>query len=254
MERSAATGHPQIAFDLEMVQVNSNETISMSDITDPAKFELLCIGVAYREAPESEIRSRVLLRDGRSPESEAKLIDEFLEWVDSQSDAETVFTYNGSSYDYPQLAGRIERCEAAIGTQYELHERFEQFKDTVPHEDLMLDVEKTFGYRISLEQMAERMGIRVPVTYWKNYSIPDSVRKQFREEKELPWITGADMTVVGEAFLKYREKGHTDSSPHAEMLDLIWKYAESDVPVLFKLADKRPFPAGRRGLKKKSGN
>jgi len=63
----------------------------------------------------------------------------------------------------------------------------------------------------------------------------------------------ADMTVVGEAFLKYREKGHTDSSPHAEMLDLIWKYAESDVPVLFKLADKRPFPAGRRGLKKNLG-
>ncbi|WP_459192054.1 hypothetical protein [Halosimplex sp. J119] len=207
-----------VAIDIETISPTS-ENVTDVDFLDSRDFELLCVGLGHRLSTNSEIEIDVLWRPGIDDGDEYRLLAETVEWLHNRH-YDCILTYNGTRFDERHLRGRA----AIVGDQVRdpsltdvVHRALEQGV----HRDLMFDVIRDRGYRLSLEDaVTEYTGSRPPSVSWAGEQ-----------------ITNGDIPTLGERWLAHRS-GLTDLGEKGSQLqETLETYVKSDIRPLFDLAD-----------------
>lgn len=206
-----------VAIDIETISPGVDESTEV-DFLNSREFELLCVGLGYRATPTSEPELEVLWRPGIDTGDEYQLLARFAEWL-AEHPVDKILTYNGTDFDIRHLRGRasIISDEVRDPSLPELLHR----ELTVPtHRDLMHDVIRKHGHRLSLEDAVEaHVGERPPDTRWRG---------------EL--ISNSDIPSLGEEWLTHRSG--LVQLDHAENLKAtLEEYVNADIDPLFSLAD-----------------
>lgn len=206
-----------VALDIETVspQVDS---VADVDFLDSRQFEILCVGVAHRLTPDSPHETDVLWRGGIESGDEYEVLAELCEWLD-QRHYTTILTYNGSRFDERHLRGRAAIVGDEVG-EATLAEAMHRSWQAADHWDLMHDIVREHGHRLSLEDaVEEHVGARPPEVEWNGDP-----------------ITNADLPDLGRQYLSHRSGLMTLNE--ADRLERrLEAYVRADIEPLFDLAD-----------------
>lgn len=230
----------RLAFDIETISPNVPDG-QRPNFEDSSQFELLAATIAHQEYPADEIEAEVRFREERSPAAELDLI----EWVLTRLTAfetTTVLTYNGDSFDFPQLLGRARLAAANLGARTAVSEWADEVLTSLESDDLINDAWEAFGAYTTLEEACRHAGVAMSNTYWSAYDLDLNPANWRRSgDQGTPVVLSADIAHLGEHYLD----GSTPDSPDDEWirdLEAIMRdYALADVEPLFALADRRPF-------------
>ena len=206
-----------VALDIETISPDVDEPTGV-DFLNSRHFELLCIGVGYRETPTSEPEVDVLWRPGVDTGDEYQLLARLAEWLTNHP-IDQILTYNGVDFDVRHIQGRasIVADEVRDPSLPELlHREF-----TVPtHRDLMHDVISRHGHRLSLEDAVEaHVGEQVPRTLWEGSPVSNS-----------------DIPRLGEEWLNHRS-GLVQLDYSEDLKRTLEDYVKADVDPLYALLD-----------------
>lgn len=207
-----------VAIDIETISPNSDDGTDI-DFLDSRSFELLCVGLGHRLSPESTPEVEVIFRPGIDDGNEYRLLAETAEWLHNRH-YDRILTFNGSQFDERHLRGRSIIVGEQVGDPSLSHMMHRVWEEGI-HRDLMFDVVRDQGHRLSLEDAtAEYTQSRSSSVSWQG------------EE-----ITNGDVPRLGEAWLAHRS-GLTDLGDQGrELRDALEEYAKSDIKPLFDLAD-----------------
>lgn len=207
-----------IAIDIETISPNSDDVTDV-DFLDSRDFEVLCVGLGHRVSPTSEIEIDIIWRPGIDDGDEYQLLAETAEWLHDRH-YDRILTYNGVRFDERHLRGRA----AIIGDRISdpslgdvLHRALERGL----HRDLMFEVIRDRGYRLSLDDaIDEYTETQLSSASWDGET-----------------ITNGDIPALGEEWLAHRS-GLTDLGERGSQLQKsLETYVRSDVRPLFDLAD-----------------
>ena len=206
-----------VALDIETISPDVTDSTEV-DFLNSRHFGLLCVGVGYRETPTSVPETDVLWRPGIDSGDEYQLLARLAEWL-AQRPIDTVLTYNGVSFDVRHIQGRaaIVSDEVHDPSLPELLHR----ELTVPtHRDLMHDVIRRHGHRMSLEDAVEaHVGERPSETFWQGDPVSNS-----------------DVPRLGEEWLTHRS-GLVQLDHAEDLKGTLEDYVNADIRPLFDLAD-----------------
>ena len=184
--------------------------------------ELLCIGVGYAPYQGAPGTSHTLFRSGTTDASEAALLQQFCDYVESHTPSQLV-TFKGD-FDHQHLIGRAEKLseiEPILGTR--VRNLFTE------HEWTNLD---PWG---SLEDNAD-----VSTTHWDIYEHslhPAEWRKdhpRFDGDSDDPTVYNLDIPYFGQRYLELTEQ--PESPPeHRALHELLRHYTVADIDPLFEL-------------------
>lgn len=214
-------GTDVVALDIETVSQVPEEEFEF-DNSDHV--ELLCIGIGYSPAVGQPGYSEVLFRSGTTPASEAELLGELCEYVETH-DPDRLVMFKGD-FDKTHLLGRAERL-AEIDSS--LDARVESL--FTKREFVNLD---PWG---SLEENAD-----VPPTYWDIYAHsldPAEWRAdhpRYSGDVSDSRVTNKDVPYFGERYLELCETGEEERERRA-LWELLRHYTVTDIRPLFDLIE-----------------
>lgn len=214
-------GEDVVALDIETVSQVSEEEF---DFENSDHVELLCIGVGYAPTIGQPGDAEVLFRSGTTSSSEAALLNELCEYVETR-DPDRLVTFKGD-FDKTHLIGRSERLveiDSSLATRVK----------SLFTEREVVNLEP-WG---SLEENAD-----VPPTYWDIYvhSLdPAKWRADhpgFSGDVSDPEVINKDVPYFGE---KYLELCDTESGgrEHRALRELLRHYTVTDIRPLFDLIE-----------------
>jgi|GEM_PF-3474295 len=207
-----------VAFDIETI---STVPESELDLDNSDHLELLCIGVGYALGPGQPGMSDVLVRDGRSAESEAELIARFCDYVE-ETDPEHLLLFKGD-FDLNHVPGRAER----VGSEA-LGERVQGILEK--RETINLDLPGSL--EDNLDEPVE--------THWDIYEHslnPADWRVShpaYDGDPDDPIVTNKDIPYFGERYLELVEQGEDNREVRA-LYELIRHYTVADIDPLFEI-------------------
>jgi hypothetical protein len=213
-----ATDGGVVALDIETISTVPERQV---DLENSDHLELLCIGVGWAPTAGAPGRSDVLFREGTGPESEARLLRRFCEYVES-ADPDQLVLFKGD-FDMMHLRGRAKRVADEDGIHSRVTELFETY------EVVNLD---PLG---SLETNAE-----VRETYWDIYQhslSPADWRQdhpRYSGDVADPTVTNKDIPYFGERYLELSDEGATGHEYRA-LHELIRHYTVADIDPLFEM-------------------
>lgn len=210
-----------VAIDIETIATVSEDEF---DFEDSDHVELLCIGVGYSPQKGLPGKSEVLFRTGRSPESEASLLLDFCDYVQSHCPS-TLLTFKGD-FDYRHLIGRAERLSSLEPELADQIERLFEDKEWMNKEPLG-----------SLED-----NINVPESYWDIYAHSMNPRDwradhpRFDDPVDDSLVYNIDIPYFGERYLNLREESKEALEVRA-LHELLHHYTVTDIEPLFQLIE-----------------
>lgn len=207
-----------VAIDIETISPSSDDVTDV-DFLDSRDFEILCVGLGHRLSPNSEIETDVIWRPGIDDGDEYQLLAETAEWLHNRH-YDCIITYNGAQFDERHLRGRAVIVGDRVGDP-SLADVIHRALERGVHRDLMYDVIRDRGHRLSLEDAV--------VEYTESH--PASVSWAGEQ------ITNEDIPTLGEKWLAHRS-GLTDLGEKGSQLQATLEtYVKSDIRPLFDLAD-----------------
>ncbi|WP_435186729.1 hypothetical protein [Halobellus sp. EA9] len=208
-----------VALDIETVSPGSNDGTDV-DFLDSRDFEVLCVGLGHRLSPNSEIEIEVIWRPGIHDGDEYQLLAETAEWLHDRH-YDRILTYNGTRFDERHLRGRAAIVGDRVGDP-SLADVIHQAWEQGIHRDLMFDIIRDRGHRLSLEDAVEQY----------TRTSPSSVAWEGEE------VTNTDIPVLGEEWLAHRS-GLTGLGEQGNRLQkTLEAYVRTDIEPLFELADE----------------
>lgn len=214
-----SAGTDVVALDIETVSQVPEEEF---EFENSDHVELLCIGIGYAPTVGQPGDSEVLFRSGTTPASEAELLDELCEYVETH-DPDRLVMFKGD-FDKTHLLGRAERLaeiDSSLNTRVESIFTEREFVNLDP-----------WG---SLEENAD-----VPPTYWDVYvhSLDPAEWRadhpRYNGDLSDPRVTNKDVPYFGERFLELCETGEQERERRA-LRELLRHYTVTDIRPLFDL-------------------
>ncbi len=210
-----------VALDIETI---STVPEAEFEFDNSDHLELLCIGVGYAPHQGAPGASQTLFRSGTTDVSEAALLQQFCEYVESRMPSHLV-TFKGD-FDYQHLVGRAEKLSE---TEPDLSTRVRNL--FTEHEWINLD---PWG---SLEDNAD-----VSETHWDIYKHsldPTEWRKdhlRFDGDPDDPVVYNVDIPYFGQRYLELTEQ--PESAPESRAIhELLRHYTVADIDPLFELLE-----------------
>lgn len=235
----------RFAIDIETVSPPLDHYEAPPDFRDPQYFELLAVALGY-ESPTGERETAVLFRRDDSPADELALGERVLDWLAAR-EGDAYLTYGGTSFDRPQLIGRLERAAAACSGDRETASRLARLLDEeLEHDDLQPPAWDAFGEYTRLEEACRNVGIEPADTLWADYEHGiDVAEKRPSKIRGFEKVLNKDVPVFGERYIALAAAGATETLTFRALSDLLDHYAREDIAHLFDVADARPFGDGR---------
>lgn len=209
----------EIALDIETISPGMDDAGDV-DFLDSRDFELLAIGVAHRCSPTSEIKSDVLWRSETRSGDEYKLLCRLIDWMQNRH-YDHVLTFNGAHFDERHLRGRAAVLTDELG-DLELPAKFHDAWQRGYHRDLMHDVIRDHGGRMSFESAVEEYcGYRPASVSWDGDT-----------------VSNGDIPELGEQLLAHRAGlSDMDDKRALQLRDVLETYVRTDIEPLFDLHD-----------------
>jgi len=210
-----------VALDIETISTVSEVEF---EFENSDHLELLCIGVGY--APHQGVpgSSRILFRSGTTAESEAALLQDFCEYVESHAPSDLV-TFKGD-FDHQHMIGRAERLseiDPDLSTRVRSLFTENEWTDLDP-----------WG---SLEDNAD-----VSETHWDIYKHslnPAEWRKdhpRFDGNPDDTVVYNVDIPYFGQRYLELTEQPES-ASEYRALHELLRHYTVADIDPLFELLE-----------------
>ncbi|WP_135304211.1 3'-5' exonuclease family protein [Haloarcula amylovorans] len=208
-----------IALDIETISphLDSGDDV---DFLDSRDFRLLAIGVGYRETPHSDIETDVLWREETRSGDEYRLLCELGDWA-NQRIYDKILTFNGVNFDERHLRGRAAVLAEELGDMG-VPDVVHHIWEGGHHRDLMHDITRSHGHRMSLDDaVEEHCGYRPASVSWDGETIENG-----------------DIPALGEDLLAYHT-GLSDMSDEraTHLRDVLETYVVEDIKPLFDLYD-----------------
>jgi len=209
-----------VALDIETI---STVPEAEFEFDNSDHLELLCIGVGYAPYQGAPGTSRTLFRSGTTDVSEAALLQQFCEYVESHTPSHLV-TFKGD-FDYQHLIGRAERLseiEPDLSTRVRSLFTEQDWTNLDP-----------WG---SLEDNAD-----VNKTHWDIYDhslTPAEWRKdhpRFDGDPDDPIVYNIDIPYFGQRYLELTEQPESGHREHRALHELLRHYTVADIDPLFEL-------------------
>jgi hypothetical protein len=233
----------RFAFDIETVSPNVPHD-EMPDFKDSNDFEFLISGLGYQPAPDADVETELIFRDGWGPEAELDVIEATLDWFEAR-DAETLLTFNGGGFDLLHFVGRAELASDAAGRREDLAARVQDFLERIDHDDLRDDAKNAYGGYPSLDEVCAKNGVMAEKTDLDEFGISVDALNKHRDSRS--WgkahLLNSDVPILGEQYLDLVDAGDTDAESFDAIRSAFDHYARSDIRPLFEVADARPFSA-----------
>jgi hypothetical protein len=211
-----------VALDIETI---STVPEAEFEFDNSDHLELLCIGVGYAPYQGAPGTSRTLFRSGTTDVSEAALLQQFCDYVESHTPSHLV-TFKGD-FDYQHLIGRAERLSEI---EPDLSTRVRGL--FTEHDWTNLD---PWG---SLEDNAD-----VSKTHWDIYEhslTPAEWRKdhpRFDGDPDDPIVYNVDIPYFGQRYLELTEQPESGHREQRALHELLRHYTVADIDPLFELLE-----------------
>lgn len=228
---------PVLAIDIETATLESARDDNV-DFQDTQSFDLVAVGLGYRQHGDAPIESTVCFRRGRwSLEATTELLRDVIIWTE-QRPANATLTYNGKQFDAIHLREWARRA-AKEGLWPEAVDRFDEL--FTEHIDLARAAMERYGHMlernrsgIRLDLLCEWEQIDTPTIRFDAYALDDLEVVQSIDDDT---ISGRHVgKYLGEAYI---DRSHTapDSRQTKALEAILRDYTRGDIEPLFKLAD-----------------
>lgn len=144
---------PTVALDIETISPDLDDTTDV-DFLSSRDFELLCVGLAHRLSPTSDVEIDVIWRPGISDGDEYQLLAETAEWL-HEHHYDRILTFNGARFDARHIRGRAMIVGEKVGDP-SLSDVIHRAWQQGVHQDLMFHVQRDQGHRLSLDDAVEK--------------------------------------------------------------------------------------------------
>ncbi|MFC6991574.1 hypothetical protein ACFQH3_07275 [Haladaptatus sp. GCM10025707] len=201
-------------------------------------FEIFAVNAALRD-DSGDISTRTFFRDASGPTSELSLIETAMEWCTAQNPS-VVYSYNGESVGFVQLARRPELAAAEAGVSETATERVEEFLRTTRSIDLKKSVWSRFGRVLKFDEAVyEATGRPVPATRWRAYDHGfdiEGARETAGLDPTSPELQATDIPLLGNHYLSRCDAGEGSSNEFAELQAMLRDYCTTTLSCQFELA------------------
>ena len=223
----------QLALDIETASPRGPP----SDFQNTADFELVAVGLGYRDGDQTDID--VLLRDGDwGVEHTATLLRDVVDWCEARDGP--LVTYNGEYFDEHHL--RAWATEVADdGVWPDAPDRVDALFSN--HIDLGTLAASAYPTAVrpnreipALWKACEEAGIDQPTVWYDDYDLPADYLERLGVDGS--HVKGAHVgEALGEAYVEGVVAGLDHTRTHAELTRLLTDYAAGDIEPLFSLHD-----------------